>query len=74
VLVGTQNVFGVAGPAANVRITGGALPACWECIAGPYVYEPPMGCEPAAFLAADFDDDGDMDLADYATCQVIAAQ
>lgn len=37
--------------------------------AGPVVWNPPPGCEPAQFIRADLDDDLDVDLADFAIFQ-----
>ncbi|MCK4342299.1 MAG: hypothetical protein KAY37_11320 [Phycisphaerae bacterium] len=39
------------------------------CLAGPDVTEPPPGCDPLNFAAADLANDGDVDLEDFATFQ-----
>jgi hypothetical protein len=41
--------------------------ALWtDCLAGPDVPFPPVGCEPRAFDTADADGDSDVDLNDFA--------
>jgi predicted outer membrane repeat protein len=41
-----------------------------ECLAGPDITTPPPGCDPEHFTRADLEgDDGDVDLADFATFQ-----
>ena len=40
-----------------------------NCLAGPDVSEPPVGCDPDDFAQADLDDDNDVDLEDFAAFQ-----
>ena len=41
-----------------------------ECMAGPEVTDPPLGCDPPDFVAADLESDGDVDLADFVEFQM----
>lgn len=45
------------------------LNAWMPCLASVDVTTPPIGCDPATFRCADFDDDGDVDLIDFAGMQ-----
>jgi hypothetical protein len=41
----------------------------YGCMGGPGVTDPPQGCDPEDFAAADLDDDEDVDARDFAVLQ-----
>ena len=45
-----------------------------DCMSGPDVTDPPIGCDPVEFTRSDLHDDGDVDLHDFAEFQQVFGQ